>query len=303
LAGELAAAVRVLDAAGVASPRADAEQLAAHVLAVPRGRLPLVGTIPVAAARRLAEFVDARAARVPLQHLTGLAGFRHRTLLVGPGVFIPRPETESVVGWAVEELRRRHGSAGGVCVDLCAGSGAIALALADELPGARVHAVEADPGALGWLRRNVAVAGLPVTVHEADVGVAPGPPQDTACRPAGWASGPVLDVLADLVGRVDLVISNPPYLPDDDRGRVEPEVGVHDPPCALWAGPDGLAGLRAVLAAARRLARPGALLAVEHADGRGSAAVELIVADGGWGDVVGHLDLAGRDRFVTARRL
>jgi release factor glutamine methyltransferase len=299
LAGELAAAARALDAAGVASPRADAEQLAAHVLAVPRGRLALVGTIPVAAARRLAEFVDARAARVPLQHLTGLTGFRRRTLEVGPGVFLPRPETESVVGWAVEELRPRPGSGTPVCVDLCSGSGAVALALADEIPGARVHAVEADLGALGWLRRNVAAAGLPVTVHEADVGVAP---QGTG-RPAGWASGPVLDVLADLVGRVDLVISNPPYLPDGDRGRVEPEVGVHDPPWALWAGPDGLAGLRAVLAAARGLVRPGGLLAVEHADGHGRAAVEMIVADGGWDEVVDHPDLAGRDRFVTARRL
>jgi release factor glutamine methyltransferase len=105
------------------------------------------------------------------------------------------------------------------------------------------------------------------------------------------------------VGRVDLVISNPPYLPDGDRGRVEPEVGVHDPPWALWAGPDGLAGPRAVLAAARKLARPGALLAVEHADGHGPAAAELIVADGGWAEIAGHPDLAGRDRFVTARRL
>jgi release factor glutamine methyltransferase len=307
LAGELAAAVQALDAAGVASPRSDAEQLAAHVLAVPRGRLALVGTIPAATARRLAELVDARAARVPLQHLTGLAGFRYRTLQVGPGVFIPRPETESVVGWAVDEVRRRRWPAGPVCVDLCSGCGAIALALADELPGARVHAVEADPGALGWLRRNVAAAGLPVTVHEADVGVTPEAGAWSAERssgqPTGWASGPVLDVLADLVGRVDLVISNPPYLPDGDRGWVEPEVGVHDPPWALWAGPDGLAGLRAVLAAARELVRPGGLLAVEHADGHGRAARDLIVADGGWDDVVDRPDLAGRDRFVTARSL
>jgi release factor glutamine methyltransferase len=302
LAGELATAIRRLVAAGVDSPRADAEQLAAQVLDLPRGRLPLVTTVPAEAARRLRSLVGRRAERVPLQHLTGTAGFRYLELAVGPGVFVPRPETEVVVGWAIDELRRRP--VGQVCVDLCAGSGAIALAIADEVPGALVHAVEADPGALVYLRRNAAAARRPVRVYPADLDI----PAEVAGapRPAGWAGASVLDALAHLGGRVDAVVANPPYLPDADRGALAPEVARHDPPWALWGGPDGLAGPLAVVAAARVLLRPGGLLAVEHADAAGPAGLAgpagPLWSDGAWRDVRTHRDLTGRDRFVTARR-
>ncbi len=308
LAAWLARATERLRSAGVASPRADAEQLAAHALGISRARLALVDELPPPAVERLDELVGRRARREPLQHLTGLAGFRYLDLAVGPGVFVPRPETESVVGWALAALpsvtalpsapavtsvsvvtsaSAASASAapdGPVCVDLCAGSGAIALSLAAEVPGARVHAVEVDPAALGWLRRNVAASGLPVTVHEADITAAP-----TAS-------------LARLAGSVDLVVSNPPYLPDADRDEVEPEVGEHDPPRALWGGADGLDVVRAVVALAARLLRPGGLLVVEHADGHGVAAPGLLRADGRWAEVADHPDLAGRDRFVSGRR-
>ncbi|CAJ64569.1 MULTISPECIES: peptide chain release factor N(5)-glutamine methyltransferase [Frankia] len=283
LAAWLARATERLRSAGVASPRADAEQLAAFALGISRARLVVVDELPPSAAERLDELVARRARREPLQHLTGLAGFRYLDLAVGPGVFIPRPETESVVGWALAALPSVSGG-GPVCVDLCAGSGAIALSLAGEVPGARVHAVEVDPAALGWLRRNVAASGLPVTVHEADV------------------TAPPIASLARLAGSVDLVVSNPPYLPDADRDEVEPEVGEHDPPRALWGGADGLDVVRAVVALAARLLRPGGLLAVEHADGHGVAAPGLLRADGRWAEVADHPDLAGRDRFVTGRR-
>ncbi len=281
------------------------------MLGVPRGRLPLVREVPAEALDRFWDLVGRRAGRAPLQHLTGEAHFRHLTLAVGPGVFVPRPETETVVGWAVEALAAEAASAPGgrrgpgdgpVCVDLCAGSGAIALALADEVPGAEVHAVEADPDALGYLRRNVATTGLPVRVHAADVlGIPPtGIGPDSA---VAWARLPVLEALAGLLGRVDAVVSNPPYLPDADRAVVEPEVGRHDPPWALWGGGgDGLAGPRAVAVAAAVLLRPGGLFAMEHADGQGAAVRAPLAAAGGWSEIATRRDLAGRDRFVTARR-
>lgn len=327
------------------------------MLGVPRGQLPLVGSVAGGPLGRFRELVARRADRVPLQHLTGAAYFRHLTLAVGPGVFVPRPETEAVVGWVIETLAAARatpeaaaGPAGGpVCVDLCAGSGAIALALADEVRGAEVHAVEADPAALDYLRRNVAATGLPVQVHAADAlgfppigaGPGPGPPllddPELALPPAegggggpvlprgdgeprsvtsgydatavaatmgcGWASTPVLAALAGLCGRVDVVVSNPPYLPDTDRALVEPEVGDHDPPWALWGGGgDGLAGPRAVSLVAAALLRPGGLFAMEHADGQGDATRALLAEAGGWGEIATRHDLAGRDRFVTARR-
>ncbi|MCL9759521.1 peptide chain release factor N(5)-glutamine methyltransferase [Frankia sp. AiPa1] len=286
MAGRIAAATERLAAAGVPSPRADAEQLAAFVLGVGRARLVLVEDLPAHAAAEFDALVRRRAVREPLQHLTGIAGFRYLDLAVGPGVFIPRPETESVVGWAIDTLRTEatgRGAGGPVCVDLCSGSGAIALSLATEVPGAQAHAVERDPEGLGWLRRNVTSTGLPVRVHEADV---------TAEPPAS---------LARLMGAVDLVVSNPPYLPDADRATVEPEVGAYDPAVALWGGPDGLRVVRAVVRLAAGLLRPGGLLVVEHADGHGTSAPALLRADGRWTDVADHTDLAGRDRFVTGR--
>ena len=265
-----AAAARLAEA-GVASPRHDAEALAAFVLGVPRSRLPVLDDLG-AAEERYASLVEQRAARVPLQHLTGVAYFRHLALAVGPGVFVPRPETELLAGVAIDAL-----APGGLAVDLCTESGAVALAIAQEAPGVTVHAVELDPLALAWAERNVAATGLPVTLRRGDV-----------ADPA---------VLADLDGTVDVVTANPPYIPLG--AGVEREVAEHDPPAALWGGADGLDIVRAVERAAARLLRPGGLVAVEHADAQGASVPAVFRA---WTDVTDHRDLAGRPRFTTARR-
>jgi release factor glutamine methyltransferase len=271
---DLAEATTRLAAAGVESPRADAEQLAAYVLGISRSRLVLADWQDGARDQFLA-LLARRELREPLQHIVGSTGFRYLELLVGPGVFIPRPETESLVEWAISAIRPDGRP---LIVDLCTGSGAIALSLAYELPRAIVHAVERDSDALVWTRRNIESIGVPVALHQLDI------------------TGDVAAALPDLAGRVDLVISNPPYVPADET--VEPEVGDHDPQIALWAGADGLDLVRAVERVARGLLRPGGLVVVEHSDRHGETAPAVFR---GWDEVADHRDLAGRDRFVTAR--
>nr|WP_197087546.1 peptide chain release factor N(5)-glutamine methyltransferase [Micromonospora sp. HK10] len=277
----VARAARALAAAGVEAPRAEAEQLAAYVLDVPRGRLALADGFSPAQRDRLAALVERRAAREPLQHLTGTAGFRHLELAVGPGVFVPRPETELLAGWGIEQAGPLTAP---LVVDLCSGSGAIALAVAQELPAARVVAVERSPAALDWLRRNAAdraAAGdTPIEVVAADV-TAP-------------------DLLADLVGRVDVLLCNPPYVPR--AVAVPPEVARHDPDEAVFGGADGLAVIRPVLARAAELLRPGGALGVEHDDTHGATVPALLAADGRYERVEEHRDLADRARFATASR-
>ncbi|REF35410.1 peptide chain release factor N(5)-glutamine methyltransferase [Thermasporomyces composti] len=262
--------------AGVASPRHDAEELLAHVLGLTRGALVGVDEVSEEHRRRFVELVERRAARVPLQHLTGRAPFRYLELAVGPGVFVPRPETEVVAGYAIDALRAMGGTP--VAVDLCAGSGAIALAIATEVPNARVYAVELDPDACAWAERNL--AGSSVTLVREDAAVA----------------------LPELDGTVDVVVSNPPYIPMDAYDSVEPEVRDHDPAAALWSGSDGLDAVRMVERTARRLLRPGGLVVVEHADVQGESAPAVFASAGWWLTVRDHPDLAGRPRFVTARR-
>jgi release factor glutamine methyltransferase len=274
-------AARRLTEAGVESPRVDAELLLAAVLDVSRSRLLTLIDVPDDVAVRFGTLVDQRADRVPLQHLTGRAPFRFLELAVGPGVFVPRPETEQLTGWALERLA---GIPAPVVVDLGSGSGAIALSLAHECPGARVTAVERDPGAIEWTRHN-AVA-----------------PTEAGDRPVTVIDGDMTDpaLLTDLDGTVDLVVSNPPYVPDG--ARVPREVADHDPPLALWGGPDGLDVVRGLLVTAARLLRPGGRLGIEHADQQGSALPALVRAHGGFTEVEDHPDLAGRPRFTTARR-
>ncbi|SFE68667.1 release factor glutamine methyltransferase [Blastococcus tunisiensis] len=259
----------------------DAELLLAAVLDVPRSGLLTLDTVPEGAATRFAALLDQRADRVPLQHLTGRAPFRFLELAVGPGVFVPRPETEQLTGWALERLA---GLDGPIVVDLGSGSGAIALSIAHEHPGARVTAVERDPGALAWTRHN---AMARVAAGDTPVGVVQGDMTDPT-------------LLAELDGRVAVVVSNPPYVPD---GAVLPrEVADHDPPLALWGGPDGLDVVRGMLAVAARLLHPGGWLGIEHADQQGGALPAVVRAHGGFTDVEDHPDLAGRPRFTTARR-
>lgn len=277
----LTAAAADLARAGVASARTDAELIAASVLGIPRNRLALSSGFDTGARKRFAELVARRAAREPLQHLTGSAPFRYLEIAVGPGVFVPRPETELLAGAGIEALRDRPG---GVVVDLCSGSGAVALAVAYEVPTARVIAVERSARSLDWLRRN------------ADGRAAAGD------RPIEVVPGDVTDagLLAELTGQVDVVLCNPPYVPDGTP--VPPEVAGHDPAEAVFGGPDGLAVIRPVVSRAAALLRPGGLLGIEHDDSHGDAVVELIASHGGFGDVTAHHDLAGRPRFVTVSR-
>jgi release factor glutamine methyltransferase len=277
------AATDRLAEAGVASPEHDSRALAAHVLGLQRpSDLLLVEALDAEQQSAFDALVSRRAARVPLQHLTGSVGFRYIELEVGPGVFVPRPETESVVQWAVDAVAR-EGWAAPLCVDLCTGSGTIAFALANEVPGAVVHAVERDPEALAWTRRNAAAR------------VAAGDPEVLLHL------GSAEDALPGFDGTLDLVISNPPYVATTERHLPDPEVVDHDPEIALFAGEDGLDVVRLVEQAARRLLRPGGLVVVEHSDRQGRAAPTLFERAGGWLEVQDHQDLAGRDRFVTAR--
>ena len=274
LAPELAAATRRLADAGVASPRVDAELLAAHALGVARGRLLLIDAIRPGELARFRSLVADRARRIPLQHLLGTAAFRHIELAVGDGVFVPRPETELLAGWGIE-----HTAPGAVVVDLCSGSGAVALSVADESRAGRVIAVERSPAALEWLRRNAAAFPAAEVV-------------------AGDVTDP--DLLSDLHGQVDVLLCNPPYVPDGTE--VPPEVSAHDPAEAVFGGGDGLAVIRPVIRLAAALLRPGGRVGIEHDDVHGAVVPELLRADGRFTGVTAHDDLTGRPRFATARR-
>ena len=282
LLDEIALATARLAEAGAESPRADAELIAAAVHDVKRTELH---TVPDSAfdARFWAD-IARREAREPLQHITGRAAFRYLDLEVGPGVFVPRPETEVMTGWVIDRVRSMDTDRP-VVVDLGTGSGAIALAIAQEVPRARVHAVEADPLARAWAERNVSgyVEIVPHTAGRVLVHA------DDFCG---------CDVLTELNGTVDCVVSNPPYIPVG--ASVPPEVADYDPPAALWSGLDGLNAIRAVERTARRLLRDGGFVAVEHADVQGAAVYWLFAEELGWRDTRNNRDLAGRDRFVTA---
>lgn len=270
-------ATEVLVAGGVASPRVDAEILLAHVTGTPRGML-LSARLQGPQAQVYRDMVQARGRRVPLQHLTGSAGFRYVDLEVGPGVFVPRPETELLAGWAVDqaaEVVALRGEAP-VVVDLCTGSGAIALSIVHEVPRARVHAVEIDEGAYGWAERNLGDSGVDLRLGDA------------------------FEAFADLNGTVDVVVCNPPYIPLEAWESVAPEARDHDPSLALWSGDDGLDAMRALEQTAWRLLRPGGVVGAEHADAQGGTAPGVFA--GRWSDVRDHADLAGRPRYLTARR-
>lgn len=321
----LRAGERVLHAAGVPSARADVELLAAHLLRGTRSDVRTAAVLGRPAPEGLDALVARRAQRVPLQHLTGRAPFRRIELEVGPGVFVPRPETEQVAEVAVaaaraaaadratpgqatpgqatsgqatsDEVTSEEATTGGaasgqvtghvVVVDLCTGSGAIALAVADEVPQAQVHAVELDARAHAWAARNVAASSARERVH--------------------LVRGDARTALTHLDGLVDVVVSNPPYVPPD-AVPVDPEVRDHDPAVALYGlGPDGLTVPRGVAAAAARLLRAGGLLVMEHAEVQAAAARALVLAvragdAPAFADVRTAQDLSGRDRMVVARR-
>ena len=267
------AATKTLAAAGVASARVDAELLAAHVAGVSRSRLVFTEPGPEFA-DRYRELTASRAARIPLQHLTGSAPFGPVTVAVGPGVFIPRPETESILEWAAAQPP----PVPALIVDLCTGSGALAIALATQWPSARVIAVDDSEQALSYARRNA--AGTSVQLRCADV------------TRAG--------VLSDLDGAVDLVVANPPYIPLG--ADLSPEVAHHDPAHALYGGHDGMAVIDPLAALSARLLRPGGRCAIEHDDTTSARTVDAVLATGRFVEVTARHDLSGRPRFVTAVR-
>jgi len=278
----IAEAERALAAAGVGSPRVDAELLVAHVLGVPRAQLLTTQLVDDAEVERLRALTARRATREPLQHILGTAVLGPVTVDVGPGVFVPRPETELLLEWGLGALADVRAP---LVLDLCTGSGALALAFAASRPDGCVHALEADPDALRWARHNIAAAsstaGPAVTLHAGDV------------------RSP--DLLVELEGRVDLVVCNPPYVPDGTP--VPPEVADWDPADAVFGGPDGLDVIRAVVCAATGLLRHGGALAIEHDDTHAESVPALLRRRRTLDEVALHHDLAGRPRFVTARRV
>ncbi|MFT3899631.1 MAG: HemK/PrmC family methyltransferase [Gordonia sp. (in: high G+C Gram-positive bacteria)] len=292
----LADATERLAAAGVASPRVDAQWLLAHALRTDRGRLLLVDDVDPPTAEHFAALVRRRANREPLQHLIGevefAAGDAVVRLKVGPGVFIPRPETELLLRWAVETA-----PPGALVADLCAGSGALAIGLATARPDVRVVAVELFAAARTWLRRNVAaqpvdVAGR-VAVVAADVTDRAGVAAAIAAQagPLGWPPR----------RRLDLVVSNPPYVPTVTGGRpteVSPEVRA-DPAAAVFGGADGMAVITPMLETMVALGTTGTPVGIEHDDATGPA-VAAALAAAGYAQITARTDLAGTRRFVTA---
>lgn len=260
-----------LRAAGIESPQAEARILLQHVTGLRPTELLVAPALDAETLARFEELVNARCTGVPLQHLTGEAWFRGLRIAVGPGVFIPRPETELVAGAAIEHAQRL---AAPRVVELCAGSGAISAALANEVQGATVSAVELEPAAFSWLQRNLAGTGVEA-VH-----------------------GDMATALPELDGQVDIVVANPPYIPPGDEPQLPADVRRHDPGSALFAADDGMAAIEVVARVAGRLLRSGGLVVIEHGDDQRERALRVLEAHG-FTRSTGHCDLTGRDRFVT----
>lgn len=264
--------------AGCGLPGAEARTLLAHLLGVTVSRLFTHPGLDAAAHTAYSALVERRLAGEPLQYLTGTAGFRHVEVTVGPGVFIPRPETEAMTGWALNKLNEAPSEEAPVVVELCAGSGAISLALANERPGLVQYAVELSDAAIRYAGANLAGTGVQL-VH-----------------------GDMADALPELNGSVDVVIANPPYIPLEHYADIPADVREHEPDLALFSGPDGLDAMRVVARVAARLLRPGGWICAEHADVQRAGAQAVFVDHGGFDQVRDHDDLNHRPRFVTARR-
>jgi release factor glutamine methyltransferase len=279
LAEAVREATKLLADAGVPSPRVDAELLADHLLGVGLGRLRamLLGDSPEPDG--YADLVAERARRVPLQHITGVAHFRYLQLAVGPGVFIPRPETESVVQLVIDRLaagERQAAAHRPKVADLGTGSGAIAGSIAHEVPDAEVHAVEFSEFAHAWAARNLAPLGVKLV------------------------RGDLRDALQEHNGTFDVVISNPPYIPAEAVPN-EPEVALHDPPEALYGGgADGMVLPTAAAASAARLLVPGGYFVMEHAEVQAGWIAAMLKGAGVWSEVTTHLDLNGKERATSA---
>lgn len=266
--------------AGIDSAIVDAELLAGHVLGLTRGGVQAAviagNEVTPEQGEQITNCFARRAQREPLQHITGVAYFRNLELQVGLGVFIPRPETEFVAQLAIDALRAVS-MPSPIAVDLGTGSGAIALAMATEVPNSQVYAVEKSSEAFPFTEKNFARYGA---------------------DNAQLIQGDLTDAFAELDAKVSVVASNPPYIPTDAIPR-DIEVNRFDPQLALYGGEDGMSVMHKVSASAKRLLVSGGTLVVEHADSQGDQVSQLLLADG-WRQVRKHQDLTGRDRAVTA---
>ena len=275
----LAAGKEQLNAAGI--DPLDAEHLMAYVLGISRMDLHN----PVIVEDRLAGFedltileetfwklLDARAAHEPLQYLTGVAYFRYLDIQVGPGVLVPRPESELLVQSVLDHCQKLSGVIS--VVDLGSGSGALALAISTENSNTRVIAVEKDPAAIEWLKKNVSQINEQVRIVESDV----------------------VDALEGV--SCDVVIANPPYVPDNQG--LPRDVADHEPSIALFGGPTGLDIPARFIDTAARLLKSGGFFALEHTEDQGPAIASLLEEN--FADIVLHRDLTQRPRFTTAIR-
>jgi release factor glutamine methyltransferase len=287
LRNAISKAALLLTEAQVSSPQVDAEILLAYVLGVERNQLTSVNQISGEQLFEFENLVARRANRVPLQHLTGIAYFRHLELAVGPGVFVPRPETELLVEAAIKHLKTVSSSR--IAIDLCAGSGAIALSLALEVPGTTVHAVELSDDAFKWLTHNVVDHAAKLEAVESHVIVHHGNAGDQS-------------LLSELFNQVDALVSNPPYIPSEMIPR-DPEARDHDPAIALFSGADGLDVAREVVVVSADLLKPGGFFGIEHADVQGESVPALLnEMTGTWVEVKDNLDYNKLPRFTTAVR-
>jgi release factor glutamine methyltransferase len=278
----LAAARQRLTEAGVESADADAMTLLEVATGRTRSQLLIMDAVgdglDEATAGRFEQLITRRETREPLQHITGVAHFRHVSLQVGPGVFVPRPETEVMAGWAIDRLREVAGTGRTpIGVDLCSGSGAIAKSLADEVPEARLYAIEVSEDAGRWAGRNLSGTGVDLRI------------------------GDMASAFPELDGTVDVLVCNPPYIPLAAWESVQPEARDHDPQVALFSGDDGLDAIRVLTRVAARLLRPGGRVAVEHAEVQAESVPALFAGYGSYEQIRDHQDLSGRPRFTTAR--
>lgn len=280
-------AIAFLTEAKVSSPHVDAELLLAHVVGIERSQLLTVVDLTDEQVSDFEILVARRANRVPLQHLTGVAYFRHLELSVGPGVFVPRPETELLVEAAIKHLKSLN--APRIAVDFCAGSGAIALSIALEVPGTTVHAVELSDDAFKWLTHNLVDHAAKLEAIDSHIIAHHGNAGDSS-------------VLSEFGNQIDAVISNPPYIPSEMIPR-DPEARDHDPTMALFSGLDGLDVAREVVLVAADLLKPGGFIGVEHADVQGESMPALFNAQPNtWTEVKDNLDYNKLPRFTTAVR-
>lgn len=274
----LAYGTRLLTEAGVPSPQVDARLLAAHALRVAPLEV-LFAELDAAAAEAYTAAITRRAAREPLQHIVGTAAFGPLELEVGQGVFIPRPETEVLGEWAVGALAG-VAKQKPIALDLGTGTGALAITLATRCPHARVIAVEKSAVARDYAARNAATCGVGVEIVAGDM-TDPG-------------------LLAELRGHVDVVVANPPYVPETPD--LDPEV-YRDPHDAVFSGADGMEAIRGLVPVAAGLLVPGGAIGIEHDETTSAAVARVLGKDGRFERITPLADLAGRPRFVTASKV